>query len=166
MSGGNGRKILVVSDSHGRNANIRRAIEREAPLWLLLHLGDVQGDEVQIGKEAPCPSVFVAGNCDLFSSLPSETVVYAGAHRLFLTHGHYYQVFAGTRILREEAMRRGCDFALFGHTHEPMIDFSDPDVTVLNPGSISLPRQHGRRPTYIVITEDEEGKLHPDVKFL
>ena len=160
------KKILVVSDSHGRNNNIRRAIEREAPLEMLLHLGDVQGDEEEIGKNAPCPCVFVAGNCDLFSDLPSETVVNVGTHRLFLTHGHGYQVFAGTGFLREEAQRRGCDFALFGHTHEPMIDFSDPDVTVLNPGSISLPRQQGRQPTYIVIEEDEHGNLRPDVHFL
>ena len=32
------------------------------------------------------------------------------------------------------------------------------DVTILNPGSLSYPRQQGRRPTYMIMELDKSGK--------
>ena len=34
------------------------------------------------------------------------------------------------------------------------------DVTILNPGSISYPRQPGRKPTFLIMEIDEEGQAH------
>ena len=33
-------------------------------------------------------------------------------------------------------------------------------ITIMNPGSISLPRQPGRIPTFATIDVDKEGELH------
>ena len=39
-------KILIISDTHGAHRNFDRVIEKEQPLDMLIHLGDVEGDEV------------------------------------------------------------------------------------------------------------------------
>lgn len=44
---------------------------------------------------------------------------------------------------------------MFGHTHRPMLE-EDEDLILLNPGSLSLPRQKAQR-SYIVM-EKENGK--------
>ena len=35
-------KILVVSDSHGFEGNLRKVIERVEPIDMLIHLGDFE----------------------------------------------------------------------------------------------------------------------------
>ena len=50
----------------------------------------------------------------------------------------------------------GYDVVMYGHTHVPYIEIGD-DVTILNPGSISYPRQPGRKPTFLIMEIDEEG---------
>lgn len=50
--------------------------------------------------------------------------------------------------LREHALEYGYDVVMYGHTHVPYIEIGD-DVTILNPGSISYPRQAGRKPTFL-----------------
>ena len=54
---------------------------------------------------------------------------------------------------------------MFGHTHRPMIE-QDGDVVILNPGSISYPRQEGKRPSYIIMDLDEEGEAHFSIKYM
>ena len=48
-------KVLIVSDTHGHRKEIREIIEREKPIDLLIHLGDIQGDEEYIQSLAACP---------------------------------------------------------------------------------------------------------------
>ena len=38
-------KILVVSDTHGRDSGLERAVELERPFDMLIHCGDVEGRE-------------------------------------------------------------------------------------------------------------------------
>ena len=38
-------KILVVSDTHGRDGNLEYVLEESGPLDLLIHCGDVEGSE-------------------------------------------------------------------------------------------------------------------------
>ena len=54
---------------------------------------------------------------------------------------------------------------MFGHTHRPYFE-QDEDITVLNPGSVSYPRQEGRRGSYMIMEMDEEGDLKFEQKFL
>lgn len=65
----------------------------------------------------------------------------------------------------DEAKSRGCDIAMYGHTHRPFLDVID-GVTVLNPGSLSYPRQEGRRPSYMIIHVDADGKMDYQQKYL
>ena len=45
---------------------------------------------------------------------------------------------------------------MYGHTHMPVIEDED-GILVINPGSLTYPRQRGRRPSYAVM-QIEEGK--------
>ena len=55
---------------------------------------------------------------------------------------------------------------MYGHTHVPDLREKE-KITVLNPGSISLPRQTNPRRSYVVMTIDQKtGKIDYELKFL
>ena len=39
------QRIMIVSDSHRRHGNLAEAIYNEQPFDLLIHLGDIEGEE-------------------------------------------------------------------------------------------------------------------------
>lgn len=149
-------KILIVSDTHGVHRNYDKVIEREGKIDMLLHMGDVEGGELYIEGTAGCPVYMVAGNCDFYSALPNEEEVQIGEYKIMMTHGNRYYVSMGTERLKQEAIRRGARIAMYGHTHQPDIDL-DEKVMVINPGSLSFPRQEGRKATYVIMQIDEEN---------
>lgn len=148
-------RILIVSDTHGHEENLEYVLQKTGMPDCMIHLGDSESGEAHIQELARCPLYMVAGNCDFFSQLPRTQVVEIGGLRILMTHGHYYYVSVGTRDLIEDAKANGCSVALFGHTHKPFFDQSDGEVTLLNPGSLSFPRQEGRQPSYAVATVEE-----------
>ena len=88
-----------------------------------------------------------------------------GPHRAFLTHGHYYNVSLDVDRLWEEAKDRGCDIAMFGHTHRPYLEERE-GITLLNPGSLSYPRQEGRMPSYMIMDLEDDGTTKYHMMFL
>ena len=159
-------KILIVSDTHGREQNLEEALKRTGHIDQLIHLGDVEGGEDRIRKLCPdAPVAMIAGNNDYFCDLPSERMFTLGPYRIWMTHGHGYFVYSGTLYLKKEARKKGADIVMYGHTHKPCIE-QEEGLTVLNPGSLSLPRQEGRRPTYIVMEIDQSGKMTCQLQYL
>ena len=65
-------KVLIVSDTHRQNENFVQVVDREEPIDLLIHCGDIEGSEYLISQRAGCPVYMVAGNNDFFSDLPRE----------------------------------------------------------------------------------------------
>lgn len=43
-------KVLIVSDTHGKEGNLKEAMEREKPFDMLVHCGDVEGSEKDPGN--------------------------------------------------------------------------------------------------------------------
>ena len=166
------KKILIVSDTHRKDENLKQVIEKEKPLDMLIHLGDAEGSEYAIASwvNETCQMQMISGNNDFFSSLDRERDVEIGRYRVLLTHGHYYNESVGTEYLRQEARARGYDIVMFGHTHRPYYDVDrrrgDKDLIVLNPGSLSYPRQEGHAPSYAVMTLDDAGEAHFNFHFL
>ncbi|HKL99219.1 MAG TPA: metallophosphoesterase [Mobilitalea sp.] len=152
-------KVLIVSDTHGREQYLFKTLERVCPIDLLIHLGDYDGGEDYIRSIAPCPTEMISGNNDFFDGLPKEKMILIGKYYVMLTHGHRYGVNSGTYNLKEVAKKNQADIVLFGHTHVPMIDLKD-DVWAVNPGSLALPRQHGKIPTFIIMDIDSYGVAH------
>lgn len=156
--GEQGMKILIVSDSHGRNLHLNRVMEKENDVDLMIHLGDLEGTEDYLEDIAPCPVYMVAGNNDYFSQIDREKIVDIGPYKAFITHGHRYGVHSGTETIKKVGKELGVDMVMFGHTHVPVIDDST-DVLAINPGSISYPRQEDKIPTYAIMNIDEEGGI-------
>ena len=84
---------------------------------------------------------------------------------MLITHGHYYYVSLDTQEIRRQALTRGADIVMFGHTHRPLLEIGR-DVTLLNPGSLSYPRQEGRRPSFIIMELDSQGEAHYTINYL
>ncbi|MDF2611383.1 MAG: hypothetical protein K0R92_2857 [Lachnospiraceae bacterium] len=152
-------KILIVSDSHGRNYYLEKVIERVKPIDLLIHLGDIEGSENIIRDMAPCKVEIVAGNNDFFSGMEKEKVITVGSYTIFLAHGHRYAVNYSTEKIKDAARFHNASIAMFGHTHRPLLDLSG-SVWAINPGSISQPRQDDGIPTYIIMDIDTKGQIH------
>ena len=71
----------------------------------------------------------------------------------------------GMETIIEEGRSRGADLVMFGHTHRPFFLQKD-GMTILNPGSLSFPRQEGRRGSYMIMEVDGDGKLSFEQKYL
>lgn len=153
-----GKTILVISDSHGQYLYLERLQKKLARPDYIIHLGDVARDQDYISALFCCSVDMVAGNNDIFTELPGEFTIREGKHVIWLTHGHGYGVYNGTDRLVRRAKALGADTVMFGHTHRPCIDLKD-GVQLINPGSISMPRQESRRPTYILMRVKEDGEI-------
>lgn len=158
-------RILIVSDTHKAHGNLERVLEKEGPVDMMIHLGDVEGKADYIEALAGCPVHIVSGNNDFFSHLPWEEEFFIGDHHVFITHGHGYFVGMNEDRLKAEARGRGADIVMYGHTHMPALTV-EPDLMTLNPGSISYPRQKGRRPSYIMMEVDREGRVSCEIRYL
>ena len=158
-------KIMIVSDTHKQHKNLQMALDRIGKIDLMIHLGDAEGYEDYIQEMAGCPLEIISGNNDFFSNLEKEKEIRIGKYKVLITHGHYYYVSAGIEALRKEAYGRGMDIVMFGHTHRPLIEY-DKDITVINPGSISYPRQAGRKPSFVMMEIDRNGEAHFNIHYL
>lgn len=157
-------KVLVMSDTHGRERNVEKVLKREGMPDYVLHLGDSEDSGAYLRGILTCPLEIVAGNCDFFCDLPKEIVTEIGGVRVLMAHGHCHFVALGLRDLAEEARANGCSVAMFGHTHRPLIE-EVAGITVINPGSLSFPRQEGRQPSYIVM-EVRDGRASYEIKYI
>lgn len=158
-------KILVVSDTHGTLDGVRKAIEQTGQPDMVIHLGDIIKQDEKLKELCRCPVKIVQGNCDFNSEYPLVEIVEFGKNRAFVTHGHYYQVDWGIDRLCYAADGNNCNIAMFGHTHEPRI-VDNKGIVVLNPGSLTRPRQPNRRKSYILIHVDEKGEAKAEIKYL
>ena len=158
-------KILIVSDTHGKQRNLDRALEDAGKIDMFIHLGDVEGGEDYIDAVVDCEKHIVAGNNDFFSDLPREEEFYIGSKKAFITHGHNYYVSMTKEQICEAGKARQADIVMFGHTHQPYVDEKN-GITVLNPGSLSYPRQAGRQPSYMIMEMDAKGTMKVEVRYL
>ncbi len=54
---------------------------------------------------------------------------------------------------------------MFGHSHKPLVDISQ-NIIAVNPGSLSYPRQEGRKPSFVIMELDKEGEAHFQIQYL
>ena len=158
-------KILIVSDTHRYHKYYDKIFEIEENIDLLIHLGDLEGGEYYIEQTAGCPVHMVAGNNDLFTQLPMEKEFKLGNKRVFITHGHYYRVSAGYERIYQEALRRKANIVMFGHIHRPVQQEKN-GILLLNPGSISYPRQQGRQGTYMIMEINADNDVNVELKYI
>lgn len=143
-------KILLMSDSHGRNAMVDHLLEKHNDADLFIHCGDIECDEYVF------PALeTVAGNNDVYYDYPSQRIFTVHGHRILVLHSHqcmfYYK---RSQWLRDTAIENHCDIVFYGHTHVAKDETLD-GIRLVNPGSLRYSRD-GRSPSYaIVIIEDD-----------
>ncbi|MBE6936034.1 MAG: YfcE family phosphodiesterase [Ruminococcaceae bacterium] len=157
-------RILVFSDTHGSTSAMFQILE-QTPCHMVLHLGDCVADCEELRWVYPRLDIRqVAGNDyrDLMSGVNPYDVIDADGVRIYLVHGHRHQVKAGPETLCACAAGQKAQLALYGHTHVAAMGKVG-EVTYLNPGSLSRPRDRGA--SYAVI-EIHNGSFTCEVKRL
>lgn len=157
-------RVLIVSDTHRRNENYFEVLDKVKP-DLVIHCGDSEGSEYALTQAADCPVQIVLGNNDFFSNLPRELDLSIGPFKVWVTHGHNYYVSMRNDFIKREAAARGADIVIYGHTHRPVVDKSG-KVIAVNPGSLSYPRQEGRRPSYVIMEVGEDGTTSFEIEYV
>ena len=163
-------KLMIVSDIHGSAYYCQKMLDcySKEKADKLVILGDVlyhgpRNDLPQgyapkkviemlngIKEEILC----VRGNCDTevdqmvlqFPIMAEYAILYWNGKMVFVTHGHNFN-------LDNLPMLKKGDILLHGHTHIPACEKSG-DITYVNPGSVSIPKQNSRH-SYIIL--DDEG---------
>ena len=158
-------RVLIISDTHGRHTGLDRVLEEAGEIDMFIHLGDVEGGEDYINAVVGCEKHMVKGNNDFFSDLPREEEFYIGGYKVFITHGHTYYVSLDPEYIRGEGEARKADIVMFGHTHKPYFEQKD-GLTVLNPGSVSFPRQEGRKGSYMIMEISGDGEASFEQRYL
>ncbi len=152
-------KLFIASDIHGSAYYCRLMLEayKKSGAERLVLLGDIlyHGPRNDLPREYAPKEVIamlnplskdiiaVRGNCDTevdqmvlsFPVLAEHGLIADGEHRIFLIHGH--------RELDETAALLGeGDILLYGHTHVPSERVTESGCLILNPGSISIPKEN------------------------
>ncbi len=146
-------KLIVCSDSHGNFRGLQELIDREHP-EMVLFLGDGERDWTMVDIPRNTSFYAVSGNCDFLAMEPAERSFSLGDIKVFMTHGHRYGVKQDLHGLSIRVKEFPAELVLYGHTHQPQIDFIDGAMYVC-PGSMGY---HEER--YAVI-ELEKGSAVP-----
>jgi putative phosphoesterase len=128
-------KGLIVSDSHNQLDKLIYIFEEENPEFVIF-AGDNSGDAIELSYiEEKVPYHIVRGNCDYFDHDNVDIMEFSIlGKKIFLTHGHLYGVKTGYEKIKFEALKRGVDVVIFGHTHIPYINEERP--ILFNPGAV------------------------------
>ena len=152
-------RYLIISDTHNSTYYLNKVLSTVGKLDGLFHLGDFDGHEYDIQAMVDCDTFMVGGNNDFFCDLDRQMLIEVGTYRIFMTHGHRYGVNYGHERILEAGKELAAIVVMYGHTHRPIITQME-GIYLVNPGSISQPRQEGRIPTYIIMEIDRFGEIH------
>jgi len=150
------RVIGVISDTHGLlRPDVHTAL---SGVELILHAGDVGGDEIliELGLIAPVRAVY--GNTDAPGHpelAPAIDIAIDGVS-IHVSHGHE----VGSPTPQKLLERYAADVVVYGHTHRPLIARAS-DRLVVNPGAAG-PRRFDIVPSVARLTI-EGGRADADI---
>lgn len=108
------KRALIISDSHGKNDDVKSVIEQVGHMDMLIHLGDIERGPEYIKSLVDCPVHMVSGNNDYNIHLPANDEFEFEGYRIFITHGHRFYVNGGTSIWRNLPFHRGMTLSCLG----------------------------------------------------
>lgn len=154
-------RVLIVSDSHGLRKELQELKNFHEDVDLFIHCGDSElspQDPVLEGFE------IVQGNCDFNGNFPNQLLLNAQDHKIFVTHGHLYQVKSNLLNLHYKAQEMNANIVCFGHSHLLGVEKIDKTLFI-NPGSIRLPRGRKEK-TYVIIDIEKDRYIIRVYEFL
>lgn len=131
-------KVLIVSDSHGLTNELTEIRARYPEVDMALHCGDSE-----LLQDSPHLDGYtvVRGNCDFRAPFPNEQLIDVGDMKIFLTHGHLFDVKQHLMRIQYAAEEKEADIVCFGHSHIAYAEKVDQQLFI-NPGSIRLPKKY------------------------
>jgi putative phosphoesterase len=145
--------IGVISDTHGLlRPEVFDALK---DVDLILHAGDIGGDDILIELQAIAPVLAVRGNMDYgawLADIPAHREIMVGKQRIFVVHDPAHVDF--------DPGKRGFQGIVFGHTHRPHLE-THKGVIMLNPGSAGHRRRH--YPVSLAILKIRDGKMDAEL---
>jgi uncharacterized protein len=152
------RHVLgLIADTHGLlRPEVHEAL---AGVELILHAGDVGGDDVLQELALIAPVLAVYGNTDLPGDprLEREIVRDVGGVRIHVSHGHEFGSPTPQRLLE----RYAADVIVYGHTHKQLVVRAGHRL-VVNPGAAG-PRRFNLQPSVARLTIQHR---HADVEIV
>lgn len=162
-------KYIVLSDIHGSLKTFNELIEiaKKENITKFILLGDV----LYHGPRNPLPEGYdskelaarineldlditaVRGNCDAevdqmvldCEILTNDRIIEVNGRRMAMSHGHHHN---------EQCLPEGAyEIFAYGHSHLPVLK-KENDLVILNPGSLTLPKQNNPKSFAIL---DENG---------
>ena len=147
-------RILVLSDTHGDFNSMLRAIDAQKNAEVIIHCGDGKAQVDALAEKFPDKKIIaVRGNCDFGAKYPDVQNVEVGGKKIFVTHGHLFQVKFTPYNLICAARENKADIVCFGHTHCAMNEYED-GLYIMNPGSC-----HGYCASYGYIDITDNGDI-------
>jgi putative phosphoesterase len=146
MSGEGVHIVGLISDTHGLvRADVHRAL---AGVEVILHAGDVGGDEVLDELELIAPVIAVQGNTDPPGNprLTTSIELTIGEVRIHVSHGHELGSPTPKKLLEHYA----ADVIVYGHTHQQLVTRAEGRL-VVNPGAAG-PRRFKLEPSVARLT--------------
>ena len=145
--------VGLISDTHGLvRSDVHTAL---AGVELILHAGDVGGQEILDELELIAPVRAVFGNTDPDDSpgLVQEICITVGGLRVHVSHGHE----VGSPKPAKLAERYDADVLVYGHTHRQLVTHIGGRL-VINPGAAG-PRRFDLQPSVgrLTISGSEAG---------
>lgn len=155
----NTKRIGVISDTHGDINSAVKAVQQMLPLDFVIHLGDFAEDGNLLEERVGIKVMGVKGNCDFHSPLPEDRLIDVCDKKIFVTHGHHYDVKWNYHRIFYKGLEVEADVVLFGHTHVAT-RFIEEGVLVMNPGSTSRPRKHNEKTFALLeVGKDISGEI-------
>lgn len=149
-------RIGLISDTHGQlRADVHNVFEGVS---LILHAGDVCGDEILDELALIAPVKAVRGNCDdpWNPRLPERLDLELGGVRVHVSHGHELGRPAPATV----AAAYNADVCVYGHTHRQLIERVERRL-VVNPGAAG-PRRFDLVPSVAILTI-EDGRAEAEL---
>ena len=147
--------ILVMSDTHGNRNAVNQLLDAYLKsVSAVIHLGDHSSD---IFKNENAEFHITSGNTDPFVPSYAERVIEIANKKIFITHGHQYDIKDSLDRLIYKAIELRVDACLFGHTHQPIV-FKQDGILFLNPGSTTKPSM-GSEKSYALMRISAKGEI-------
>ncbi|MGL4992443.1 MAG: metallophosphoesterase [Sarcina sp.] len=147
--------ILVVSDTHNNKNELNRILKISNDSDCIFHLGDNISDARYLQKNFNGTVYMVKGNCDYNEVGDVEQIVELKGKKFLLTHGDRYGVNYGLDKIFYRGLELEVDMIIFGHIHRKVYT-KEGGICILNPGSISLPRDESKSIAKIILNTDDE----------
>ena len=148
-------KFFVISDTHGKIDKVKQVYERLTGIDYLIHLGDLQSDALALEQELGVKVISIKGNMDGSHSSNDYKILETEFGGILLVHGHMEKVKFSLQNLLYRAHELNCKAVFFGHTHDSFYGEYD-GIYLLNPGSLSFPKDSDKASYAIVHTKKDE----------